>query len=197
MGELRIFCTSDLHANETFAENIVKFLGDNDVDVWLGCGDFVSTEYAVRLFNRITVRGFAVPGNLDWGLAFDNGKVRVHEDGLEEYKGYHFLCIADMAMPDLRRLEKIDGKRLVFVTHYPPYGVLDLIWSGRRVGSYEFRKFLEVKKPALHAFGHIHEANGTEKFRETLAVNCSLTGSGIGYVITLPSLKVEEVDMGI
>ena len=194
---LKIFCTSDLHANETFSDNIVKVITREKPDVWLGCGDFVSNEYAKRLFKRINVKGFCVSGNLDWGLKFENDKVKMYENGIEEYKGYHFLCYSDMVMPDLGLIKGIDPKKLVFITHYPPYGVLDLIWSGRRVGSYEFRKFLEIGKPVLHAFGHIHEANGVEKFHETLTVNCALTGTGMGYMVTLPSMKIEEIDMGI
>lgn len=191
-----MLCTSDLHANQTFADNIVKRLDEGDIDIWLGCGDFVNNEYAIALFDRVNVPGFAVPGNLDWGLKYD-GKVKFLEDDIVECKGYQFFCLADMVMPDLKRFENIDPKKLIFVTHYPPYGVLDLIWSGKRVGSYDFRKFLEVQKPLLHAFGHIHEANGIEKFRETLAVNCALTGSGTSYIVDLPTLKVEEFDMGI
>ncbi len=194
---LRIFCTSDLHANESFADNIVKILDKGGIDIWLGCGDFVSNEYAYRLFKKVKVKGFVVSGNLDWDMKYENEKIRVYDKGIEEYKGYHFLCWSDMTMPDMNLIKEIDPKKLIFVTHYPPYGILDLIWSGRRVGSYEFRRFLEVAKPVLHAFGHIHEANGIEKFKDTLAVNCALTGAGMGYIVTLPSMKIEEIDMGI
>ena len=59
----------------------------------------------------------------------------------------------------------------VLVTHGPPFGVLDRVWDGRRVGCEELARALERIRPRLHLFGHIHEAYGTRRENGVLSVN--------------------------
>ena len=64
----------------------------------------------------------------------------------------------------------------VLVTHSPPMGVLDRTAWGRRVGCEALREALPRIAPALHVFGHIHEAYGTHKGPplSVNACNCDL-----------------------
>lgn len=48
----------------------------------------------------------------------------------------------------------------VLVTHGPPLGILDETFDGRRVGCAALGKTVRRIKPAVHLFGHIHEAYG-------------------------------------
>lgn len=50
----------------------------------------------------------------------------------------------------------------VLVTHSPPMGVLDRTSRGERVGCEDLRDALTRIRPALHVFGHIHEAYGSK-----------------------------------
>lgn len=65
----------------------------------------------------------------------------------------------------------------VLLTHGPPHGILDRTHTGEPVGCEELTRALDRIRPRLHAFGHIHEAYGTERRGETLyvnACNCNL-----------------------
>ncbi|NLV21493.1 MAG: hypothetical protein GXY49_05855 [Syntrophomonadaceae bacterium] len=48
----------------------------------------------------------------------------------------------------------------IIVAHEVPYGCLDEIYSGQRVGSTAIREFLRDKQPSKWLCGHIHESFG-------------------------------------
>lgn len=48
----------------------------------------------------------------------------------------------------------------ILITHGPPFGILDRIVHGDRVGCEDLLAKLQSQKPKLHVFGHIHEAYG-------------------------------------
>jgi len=48
----------------------------------------------------------------------------------------------------------------VLITHGPPKGILDLTREGLSAGDPALLQALSRVKPKIHAFGHIHEANG-------------------------------------
>lgn len=70
--------------------------------------------------------------------------------------------------------ERIPEDLDVLVTHGPPHGVLDRVWSGERAGCEELRRAVEAKRPRLHVFGHIHEAYGALRLGQTDFVNASI-----------------------
>lgn len=66
----------------------------------------------------------------------------------------------------------------VLITHGPPYGVLDFVRNNRKrglefVGCEQLMFRVEHLKPLLHVFGHIHDAYGVSKGKDTLYVNAS------------------------
>ena len=61
----------------------------------------------------------------------------------------------------------------VLITHGPPYGILDKIKNGNLVGCEELRKRVDLLKPKVHAFGHIHESSGIKEISGTTFVNAS------------------------
>jgi Icc-related predicted phosphoesterase len=48
----------------------------------------------------------------------------------------------------------------VLVTHGPPHGILDATGSGEHVGCEDLRRRIEIVRPKVHVFGHIHESRG-------------------------------------
>lgn len=69
----------------------------------------------------------------------------------------------------------------ILITHGPPYGILDENIYGIHCGSKSLRDKVEIIKPKLHVFGHIHEEGGrTYRYqcpyedRDTTFVNASL-----------------------
>ena len=68
---------------------------------------------------------------------------------------------------------KIPEDTDVLITHGPPHGILDRTTRGELVGCEELLERVDVVKPKLHLFGHIHEGYGKEQRGETLFVNAS------------------------
>jgi len=66
----------------------------------------------------------------------------------------------------------------IFITHGPPYGVLDdspTDYPGPS-GDPELRAAVIRVKPKLHVFGHVHSSLGTQTTRDTVFVNAALFG---------------------
>lgn len=66
----------------------------------------------------------------------------------------------------------------VLVTHGPPQGILDTVLpDSEHLGDRDLAIIVDVVKPRIHAFGHIHPAYGRRQFGETLFINCSVTNA--------------------
>ncbi|MDI6737952.1 MAG: metallophosphoesterase [Nanoarchaeota archaeon] len=67
----------------------------------------------------------------------------------------------------------IKGKKLILITHGPPYGTtLDYLPSTEHRGCRSIRKFIEEAKPMLCVCGHIHETAGnTDMIEKTFVIN--------------------------
>lgn len=62
----------------------------------------------------------------------------------------------------------------VLITHGPPKGILDVTREGLSVGDPALTQALSRVRPAIHAFGHIHEDYGTRIFEEgNVCINAS------------------------
>lgn len=85
----------------------------------------------------------------------------------------------DMAFnlpPESLRLkwEHIPPDTDVLITHTPPYGQNDRTFFGKRVGCHHLREAVGRIQPALHIFGHIHEAYGQSTNGRTVFANVSV-----------------------
>ncbi len=76
--------------------------------------------------------------------------------------------------PLREKWQLIDEDTDVLITHGPPFGHCDQLYSGEHVGCEELIGFVGKIRPALHLFGHIHEAYGISTSRHTRFVNASL-----------------------
>ncbi len=72
----------------------------------------------------------------------------------------------------------------LLLTHGPPHGVLDRTFSGSAAGCKALAAKVAQVRPALHVFGHIHEAYGLEQQDETVYLNAS--NSAVGYTYPQP-----------
>ena len=128
--------------------------------------------YRSRKLKNITFVGFG--GYMDIDAYFDikNWKEEdkeaylIREIRREESKIYLFKI-----------LRKTHGDR-IFVFHYPPSGVFDIIKDGKRnpmngksAGQRFFREAILKYKPRLVLCGHMHEYQGAKKIGKTLVVN--------------------------
>lgn len=64
-----------------------------------------------------------------------------------------------------------EALRIILISHVPPRGVRDRSFLGLRGGSRCVRTFLEEQRVDLCLCGHIHEAAGIERFKNTLVAN--------------------------
>ena len=63
----------------------------------------------------------------------------------------------------------------ILLTHGPPYGILDQTDVGLNVGCPLLKKRIDdLPNLKIHAFGHIHESNGTNLIDEKIYVNSSI-----------------------
>jgi len=100
------------------------------------------------------------------------------------------------AFEELSRLFGQARGKIIFVTHAPPYGILDRV-EGRcrkyavgtygekakdgHIGSLAFKRIDDGFKPILHVFGHIHECKGIKETNETTFVNTGSFGKDLEY----------------
>jgi Icc-related predicted phosphoesterase len=66
--------------------------------------------------------------------------------------------------------EKVD----CFITHGPPFGILDKTAAGVNAGSQSLRDTVTRIEPQLSCFGHIHEAYGVVVHGKTTFINGSI-----------------------
>jgi Icc-related predicted phosphoesterase len=60
------------------------------------------------------------------------------------------------------------------ITHGPPLGCGDRIWSGDRVGCADLLRHLERAAPRVHLYGHIHEDPGSWQVGATRCFNVTV-----------------------
>ena len=103
----------------------------------------------------------------------------------------------ERALKELSKTFEQTKGEIIFVTHAPPYEILDQVEEkyrkyaigtygdkakGGHIGSLAFKKIDDRFNPLLHIFGHIHECKGVEKIDETTFVNTGSFGEDLEYV---------------
>jgi Icc-related predicted phosphoesterase len=73
-----------------------------------------------------------------------------------------------------RKWALIPDTTQVLVTHGPPLGQCDRTVTGEAVGCGDLMGRVEQVRPAVHCFGHIHEAFGVSQGAGTLFINASV-----------------------
>ncbi len=193
---MKILCVSDYHRHKELADGVEKLAAKEKVDVIVNAGDFLSDEFAKSVLGKTQFRTFVVCGNWDRELKIPNKKVTVLVNQLVEYKGLYFAGLDWGHYDEIIKLAKgIDPKKLIVITHDPPFGILDASFFGSNAGMPGLREIMEKIKPALHVFGHIHESAGFMKHKGTLYVNAALTEFRKAAIVELPGQKVKVSDV--
>lgn len=163
-----------------------------------------------------------VPGNMDYrdvvpDLWREAGLTMIHGSSFS-YGGCGFLGLGGMVMRDPKRLEnparyyhreddvddllsrahgEISGvQNVIVITHQPPRGSRDTIYTGERTGSVGLRRFVEEHQPELLLCGHIHEDRGEATIGRTRIVNVGEMRRGHAALIELnDELSVEWIDL--
>jgi Icc-related predicted phosphoesterase len=69
--------------------------------------------------------------------------------------------------------QKIPSETDILLTHGPAYGMLDTVINGQHVGCVDLWKRIEVVKPKVHVFGHVHESFGKKEKNGIKFINAS------------------------
>lgn len=193
---MKVLCVSDYHRDMEMAERVEKLAGAEKVDVIVNAGDFLSEDYAAKVLSMTGFRTFVVHGNWDRHLKVKSKKVTVLVNQVTLYKGYYFLGAEYGHYEEIEALAKgIDPKKLIIITHDPPYDILDMSYFGSNAGLPELRDAVDKLSPVVHVFGHIHESAGVVKRKGTLFVNAALPEFRKVAIVDLPSQKVAVFDV--
>ena len=184
----RIICISDTHnCNEQIA------VPDGDILIHSGDATIRGTIPEIETFNDWFANlphkyKIFVAGNHDWLFETNNSYARkmldssiiylqdsfVKIEGLKIYGSPYQPRFYDWAFNLMRGAELAAKWKLIqndidiLITHGPPHGILDEVprklWI-ENTGCEELRKRVEIVRPKIHIFGHIHCGYGqTEKF---------------------------------
>ncbi len=175
---MKFLVFSDVH--EDFDQ--IKILSDrakeDDIDFVIVPGDFTSFERALRpvlkKFDEIGKPVYLLPGNHEEGESYketvkDYRNLKDFDRSFFEFEGFIFLGYGQGGFSqkdaEFRKLArewygKYKGKKVVFVSHAPPFNTkLDVVHE-THVGHKDYRSFIERIKPKLAICGHIHESAG-------------------------------------
>lgn len=190
---MRLIAIADIHGKQYRVNNLIKNVEEFSPEVVVICGDithFGPGELAKVLLDQIPVKTLAIHGNIDSEDVLDYiDKSKAENIHLREYiyKDLKFVGLGGNRFSDdeIKEVKSLLDENSIFVTHLPPYKVLDNAIFGIHAGSREIRQIIEEKKPRLHLCGHIHERPGFDRLNNTIVVNCSAGKSGSGALIDI------------
>ena len=79
----------------------------------------------------------------------------------------------------------------VFVSHSPPYTILDIDKHKNRKGRKGLLHAVKMYKPVLHVFGHVHDSHGSLLVNGTLFANVAICNSS--NVLTHPLTYIDLI----
>ena len=208
---MRLLCIADLHSQ---IDRLSGLEADADLIIVCGDlhnrGSMAEIRPVVEALAGLGPRVLIVPGNMDPAFSMrlwdEAGFISLHRRAVC-LEGLGFIGMGGMALrrerrpdDDLRFYHQDDevyrvlaqcfaalkgAGRKVVVTHQPPFGVLDTLYSGQPSGCHSLRRFLEDYQPDLLLCGHIHEARGEARLGRTVAVNVGELRNGYRAMIDL------------
>lgn len=191
---MKILAFSDMHGNKSALRSIIKRGKKKDIDLLICAGDFSifsgGAEDILSRLNKINKPVLLIHGNHE-----DDDELRKR---CKLFKNCYFIHDRKFKVKDYvfigyggggfsyrdKSLEKkiskfkkgLDKKKVVVVTHAPPYKTkIDKIHK-EHAGSKSVRKMIESLKPVLAISGHLHECVGEDKIDGSRVVNPGYKG---------------------
>ena len=187
---MKIVAFVDSHGSVTAFKKLKKLVKEHKPDLILCAGDISifgdNLDYVMHEISRLQIPSFIIHGNHESESEMRNA--------CSLFKNTHFIHKKIMTVDDFiifgyggggfslrdkhfehfthRRHRKFVDKKLILLTHAPPYGTkLDNI-MGSFCGNKSFTDFIKTYKPILAISGHIHENEGKQdKIDGTKIVN--------------------------
>ncbi|MCC7552671.1 metallophosphoesterase family protein [Candidatus Micrarchaeota archaeon] len=188
---MKILALADLHSEERLLEIINMHLKNNIYDMIILSGDitnFGPESYVKDLLNTLkNQKVFAVLGNCDPIEIKTLLKNKNVEGKCKKFDKYNILGIGGAVRYNTtftkqpgaktedefeKEISKLDiNENTIFISHSPPFQILDNTNEGFNVGSKALKKMIETKQPLLFICGHVHEECNFKKIRNTTIVN--------------------------
>lgn len=186
---MKILFFTDTHSSKRMVKKIID--KSKKVDFLVCLGDISFFEQGLKLIlqdlDKIGKKIIMLPGNHEDEITLQKlcektkNIIYMHEMILEigdvlfvSYGSGGFL-IEDTRFDEFineHKLEIMNAKKVVLLTHQPPFNTkLDLIY-GKPVGNMNIKDFIVEYKPILAVSGHLHDNfNKKEKIGNTLVIN--------------------------
>jgi putative phosphoesterase len=203
---MRILAISDIHGDTERIKKLSYFIEKNDPEVIVVAGDltrFGPKSAADKIIKELKKSGkkiLAISGNGDppeIDDLLDKKKVQlgakvvtIGSTGFVGFSGGQTIHLGGESFvtryePLDIKLKYLKSKKKVVVSHVPPKGTKDKIFSGQHVGSDFLRDMVNQKQPDLVISGHVHEDAGTYTMGKTTVVNPGAFCEGYGALIDL------------
>ncbi len=181
---MQILACADLHGRPERIKRVRALVTEHTPSVVLLPGDLTHMDMgrdALTLLDTLRVPVLAVTGNMDGPLTISRVRQhgRLHDTTPVVIDGVSF-----------------GGPRVsihcdVLVVHEPPYGTLDVVPSGRHIGSQDILTLVQRLRPRALTCGHVHESAGVVRLNETTVINCTMgDGKSGGALIELTAQDV-------
>lgn len=192
---MKLFVFTDTHGNKKIISFLIKNIKKSNPDIIICAGDLTNFSRGLRkiisMFDKAKLPFLIIPGNhetnqeLTKACQKTKSAINIHK---KIYSNNNYLFFGfglggfQEKNPELEKLipkiKKItSGKKLIFITHQPPYDTkLDRL-NSIHVGNKSIRKFIKEVKPVLSICGHLHEnENKIDKINSTIIINPSWKG---------------------
>lgn len=187
---MKILACTDIHGNIGFINRYKEIMRNKNIDAIVCAGDFTIFENHIdsilKKLNSLNIPVFIIHGNhededtLRSINKYFKNIIFIHKR-IVEFNGYHFIgwggggfSLGDKEFEEWVKKNKnrIKGKKIIFVTHAPPYGCnVDRIVN-EHAGNKSFSWFIKRYKPFINICGHLHEDFGKKDFiGKTIVIN--------------------------
>jgi uncharacterized protein len=174
---MRFLVLSDVHRRDKVVKWANDIIDEMNLDGTIVLGDithFGPPEWAAEFLGGLKGKTYAIPGNCDppgtlvhierKAVSLHLKKINIGNYVLGGMGGSNptiFDTPNEISEEDIMtQLRPIMEKNMVLVLHCPPFGTLDVPFSGKHVGSTSISELVEEFKPRVVLSGHIHEDRG-------------------------------------
>ncbi len=199
---MRFLVLSDVHRREKVVKWANDLIDDMELEGTIVLGDithFGPPEWAEEFLGGLKGKTYAIPGNCDppgtlahierKAISLHLKKVRIDGHILGGIGGSNptiFDTPNEMSEEDIMtQLKPVMEKDMILVLHCPAYGILDVSFSGKHVGSVSIAKLVEEFKPKIVLCGHIHEDRGIVEKDGTVFMNPGPAKEGYSGLLEL------------
>lgn len=181
---MKLIAISDLHGDYNSLRELKQYIIDReDIDLILMAGDICSEDKEITdIFLDLGIPIYYVLGNDD-GMADKYSFGKDIDLKIIEFEGVNIIGCggapeSKLNCPyeydekeryeELKKLFEKAIKPVIFVSHPPPKGVLDLAskFGVEHIGSTAVRKIIEEYEPLICICGHVHKDGGKDKVIE-------------------------------